>query len=151
MLSRRQLNIGKTIIAVLIGGLLLVVLVIFLWTRPQHINVQVNDRTYNLEVADTTAAREKGLSDRSSLPTQNGMLFEFNRPGPYCFWMKDMRFPLDIIWLDNQKRVVFIEPHLSPQTYPRSYCSDKSARYVVELNAGQAQQAGLKTGTLVNF
>lgn len=99
----------------------------------------------------TPAAQTRGLGGRKSLPVNEGMLFVFAHPGQQCFWMKDMHFPLDIIWLNGSKQVVFIKSNLSPKTYPETFCPPNSAQYVIELNAGQAQKARLHTGETLNF
>ncbi|HSW74814.1 MAG TPA: DUF192 domain-containing protein [Candidatus Saccharimonadales bacterium] len=106
---------------------------------------------YRLKVANTPAQRMEGLSARTSMATHDGMLFDFNTPVKSCFWMRDMLFPLDIIWLDSGRRVVHVQPGLSPKTYPKTYCTPVAAQYVVELNAGQAQSAGLNVGVVVGF
>jgi uncharacterized membrane protein (UPF0127 family) len=109
----------------------------------------VGDRTFTLDVADTEAKKRLGLGDRDGLAIDKGMVFLYSREGELCFWMKDMRFPIDIIWLDHDKRVVHIEPSLSPDTYPQTYCPSK-AQYVVELAAGETQAAGIQKGSVLD-
>jgi uncharacterized membrane protein (UPF0127 family) len=99
----------------------------------------------------TAAAQEKGLSGRASLAPDSGMLFVFQNEAQRCFWMKDMQFPLDIIWVNKDKRVVYIQPELSPSTYPDSFCPKPPAQYVIELNAGQATQASIRIGETLTF
>lgn len=106
---------------------------------------------YSLLVAKTLTSQEKGLGDRNSLPQNQGMLFAFKGQALHCFWMKDMRFPLDMIWIDSDKRVVYIKQNLSPNSYPKTFCSSNLAEYVIELNAGQVQSADIHTGELLNF
>jgi len=91
-----------------------------------------------VELAETASAQEKGLSGRSSLPIDHGMLFILQRPGYWGFWMVDMKFPLDIIWFNSTRQVVFTEPNLppcTPQSCPVITPSVKSM-YVLEVNAG---------------
>jgi uncharacterized membrane protein (UPF0127 family) len=111
----------------------------------------LKDQTFTLEVADTPAERMQGLSNRPKLADGTGMLFVFDRPSVQCFWMKDMRFNLDIIWVDADKKVVYIEPNVSPSTYPHSFCPNVPAQYVVEVNAGVAQQLRLEAGDTISF
>jgi uncharacterized membrane protein (UPF0127 family) len=106
-------------------------------------------RTYYLSAATSEADQERGLSGTPSLADDRGMLFVDSSVGERCFWMKDMRYALDIIWLDNGKKVVHIEKNLSPSTYPKAYCAQ--AQYVIELNAGQADKSGLSLGQVVSF
>lgn len=75
------------------------------------------------------------------------MLFVFDEPGHYAFWMKDMRFPIDIIWAGPDGRVVHIEENLSPETYPNSFSSALPAQYVLEVPAGFAQAHAVQLGS----
>lgn len=111
--------------------------------------MQTESQTYTLDAALTTAEQEKGLGSRANMPANRGMIFIFDRNGERCFWMKDMRFPLDIIWAGADKRVTHIESNLSPNTYPKSYCA--AAQYVIELNARQAAIGGITKGQKLNF
>ena len=113
--------------------------------------VMLGNTLFTLEVADTFALHERGLSYRQSLAPQTGMLFVFDTPGMYYFWMKDMNFPIDIIWLDQNKKVVHIEHSLSPSTYPDSFGPDTPTQYVIEIPAGEAKDVGLSKGGVVSF
>jgi uncharacterized membrane protein (UPF0127 family) len=68
----------------------------------------------SVEVADTPAERGRGLSGREMLPENSGMLFVFDTPGRYGFWMYGMKFPLDIIWIDESLRVVYFVENAQP-------------------------------------
>jgi uncharacterized membrane protein (UPF0127 family) len=100
-------------------------------------------KTVKFEVADDNAERERGLSGRDGMPEDQGMLFIFEQPSTACFWMKDMRFDLDILWFDEGGKLVYQRHNLSPQTYPESYCPPALAKYVVELTAGSAGRLGV--------
>jgi uncharacterized membrane protein (UPF0127 family) len=102
-----------------------------------------------LERVDTPKARERGLGGRDSMPRNHGMLFVFQQDGAYCFWMKDTRFSLDMVWLDGDGRVVYVKHNVTPDTYPQSFCPNKKARYVIELNAGTARDIGIYEGQLI--
>lgn len=91
---------------------------------------------YYLDAADSLSQQQLGLGGKDSMPADHGMIFLYQNQARRCFWMKDMRFALDVIWLDSSKRIVHIERNLKPQTYPKKYCHH--AQYVTELNAGQA-------------
>jgi uncharacterized membrane protein (UPF0127 family) len=104
-----------------------------------------------VEVANTKASRELGLSGRKSMTDDEGLLFVFDTPGRYGFWMKDMKFPLDIIWINQNGIVVDIERNLTPDTYPKPYINDSDATYVLEINAGLAQHFGLYLGSKVKI
>jgi uncharacterized membrane protein (UPF0127 family) len=97
-------------------------------------------------IADTDALRAQGLSGRSSLPTDTGMLFAFQTPGTYGFWMKDMQFPLDLIWISPEKEIIAIDENATPETYPKAFLPPAPISYVVELPAGFALAHSLKVG-----
>jgi uncharacterized membrane protein (UPF0127 family) len=144
------------LLAVLAGGAILVgVIAVLLTARTsvgtgnRHRQLRTAHQTYGLEVVSTAADQEKGLGDRSGMPKDTGMLFEFPAEDDRCFWMKDMHFSLDIIWVDAAKRITRLEHDLSPATYPRQYCS--RAQYVIELNAGEAARNNLRQGTRLDF
>lgn len=105
--------------------------------------------TYKLETVSTVADAARGLSGRSGLDAGTGMLFSFPQLAERCMWMNDMRFSIDIIWLDTDKRVTSIAPDLSPESFLQPYCAQ--AQYVVELPAGSAAKQGLRVGQVVDL
>jgi uncharacterized membrane protein (UPF0127 family) len=104
-----------------------------------------------VEVADTQKSRELGLSGRKSMGNDEGLLFVFDTPGRYGFWMKDMKFPLDIVWINDNGIVVSIERDLDPSTYPKVFTNQSDARYVLEINQGQAEHFGMYLGSKVTI
>lgn len=110
----------------------------------------VSDQVYTAEIVGTDAARQQGLSGRSSLPGNHVMLFVFDDDARRCFWMKDMKFAIDIVWLDASKKVVAIEHAVQPDSYPAQFCHD-NARYVAEFAAGTAQKHGITLGAQAKF
>lgn len=113
--------------------------------------VAPNGITYTLQVASTPQALTKGLGGRASMPKHAGMIFIFAQPAIQCFWMKDMHFPLDMIWLNGHKQVVAVKEDVSPKTYPKMFCPAQFAQYVIELNAGQVKAAAIHTGQTLSF
>ncbi len=103
------------------------------------------------QISDRPAMREQGLSGRPLLEASQGMLFIFDRPGIYGFWMKDMRFPLDMIWMDAAHKVVAIDSNVAPSTYPNSYFPPMNISYVLEMNAGAAKNFGIEKGVGLVF
>ena len=105
------------------------------------------------EVMVTDADRQMGLMFRPSLPMDRGMLFVFEGLDFHPFWMKNCKFPIDIVWLDEKKKVVHVEESVPPckadpcPQYPPS----QKAAYVVEMNAGQARKEGALIGASVSF
>ena len=101
-----------------------------------------------VEVADTLKKRSLGLGKRTSLKKGWGMLFVFENRKPHRFWMKDMQFPLDIIWLDNHK-IVHIIHNAKPANSkgePEVMTSPVPVNFVLEIAAGRAAKLRLKTG-----
>ena len=106
-----------------------------------------------VEVADTLKKRSLGLGKRTSLKKGWGMLFVFEKRKHHRFWMKDMRFPLDIIWLDNH-RIVHIIHNAKPANStdkPEVITSPLPANFVLEIAAGRSVKLRLKTGQQMKF
>lgn len=104
------------------------------------------EHCYDVEVANTPEERAEGLMYRTEMPTKLGMLFIFDNLASHNFWMKNTLIPLDIIWLDENKKVVGINHDTQPceeETCP-SYGPEESSLYVLELNSGEAEKIGLK-------
>ena len=107
----------------------------------------------DVEIARTAQAMEQGLSGHRPLTDNQGMLFMFQAPGQYGFWMKDMTFDLDIIWMDQDGKIVDIKHDFKPCT-PQScpvYKPAVNALYVLEVNAGYCQQHNVKVGDIAVF
>lgn len=108
--------------------------------------ITIGSSTVMVDVADTPALRQLGLSGRPSLSDGEGMLFVFEEDGRWAIWMKDMLFSIDILWLDAQGRVVSIAEDVSPETYPQSFTPSEPARYVLEIPAGSVARYGIAEG-----
>lgn len=119
-------------------------------TSEQFAVWEHGDTCIKLEVSDTRRQRQQGLSGRASLAPDRGMLFLYKLSGEYGFWMKDMNFPIDIIWLNKNNEVVTILPKVSPDTFPRIFYPTDSARKVLEVSAGVANELGIKQGDQLN-
>lgn len=125
---------------------------------PSEASVRIGGEvTYAVDMAVTPEERQQGLSGRETMAQNAGMLFIFEEEQPLHFWMKDMRFPLDIIWIDGQCRLIDVSadvptppPNARNDEIPRVQ-SPSPARYVLELNAGEWARAGLSPGDPVEF
>lgn len=113
--------------------------------------VRIGNKIFNIELADSPAERQRGLSGHSPLEDDEGMLFIFEKADTYGFWMKDMLFGLDILWLDQDGRIIYIEREILPETYPKVFTPKEPALYVLEINAGLTDKKGFKTGDRVQF
>jgi len=113
--------------------------------------IRIAGRSVKVSIADTPASRERGLGGRAGLGPDEGMLFVFPEDGRHAFWMKDMRFSIDIVWLSADGYVIAIAPSVSPKTYPHSFAPQTPARYVVELPAGFSERYDLRAGDKIQI
>ncbi len=95
-------------------------------------------QAYRIELAKTPSQLELGLTDRPCYPSDGALLFMFPTDDKFGIWMKNMKFNIDTIWLDSNKKIVHIEHNMAPESYPRVFYPQADARYVLEINAGQA-------------
>ena len=113
----------------------------------------IKNTCYEIEVVAKDEELRRGLQFRTSMPQNHGMLFVFQSPYVYSFWMKDTKIPLDMIWLDSSRRVIHIEssvPPCSKDPCP-TYAPADPALYVLEFNAGEAKRIDLKKGDQFSF
>ena len=96
----------------------------------------IGNTTLQAEIAQTEKQKMIGLSHRKTLAEGHGMLFIFNTNDKHGIWMKDMHFPIDIIWIDTTMKVIHIEQNISPNTYPQTFTPPTPARYILEVPAG---------------
>lgn len=107
--------------------------------------VNIGNKQYRLYIADTPDKQMKGLSSITSMKSYEGMMFEFDNAGVRSFWMKDMNFPLDFVFVFNDS-VVDIHENVKPASFPDSILSRLPANKVIELNAGEVSENGIKLG-----
>ena len=116
--------------------------------------VEVGGERFTVEVADDEAERSLGLMFRDAMPADHGMLFIHDRQEPQAYWMKNTKIPLDILYFDDDRKLVAQQrdvPTCSLGDACPSYPSDAPARYVLELNAGQAEKLKLQDGAVLTF
>ncbi len=115
--------------------------------------VTIAGKVFETESTRTSQDMQKGLGGRDCIGDNQAMIFTFGRPGQYGMWMKDMKFPIDIFWISEDKKIVAIEKNFAPETYPEAAANepDKPALYVLEVQAGTADELKLQLGTPVNF
>jgi uncharacterized protein len=117
---------------------------VIFWKKDQKI------RKIDVEIAENEAERAKGLMYRSYIPDSVGMLFIFDRPEPQGFWMKNTSIPLDIIYVDENKKIVSIAKNTKPYS-EESIPSLGNAQYVVEVNAGFTDRHNIQSGDAISF
>lgn len=113
--------------------------------------VEIRNEPYRLLVPRNEAERTIGLAAVPVLPDGHGMLFQGH--GQIGIWMKDMRYSIDIIWLDGDDVVIHIEHSVQPDSYPQVFLNPAvtNARQVIELNSGEVKRIGLDIGQAVKF
>jgi uncharacterized membrane protein (UPF0127 family) len=121
-------------------------------TRPSAlptVSMKIGSRDFDLEVARTAEEQERGLMKRDSMPQNHGMIFVFPREQVLSFWMKDTRFPLDILFVDGKGKIVSMF-QMKPYDLSNT-SSDRPAQFAIELNAGAAKVAGVNVGDVLDI
>ncbi len=113
--------------------------------------IYIDNIPLNVVVANTVQTRTRGLSGRAPLAENEGMFFVFDEADRYGFWMKDMRFAIDIIWLSDEGFVIDIDERVTPESYPKVFMSDVPARFVLEVRAGFAREHDIRLGSKISF
>ncbi len=109
----------------------------------------INGHKLDIEIVDTNDERRLGLSNRDSMPENHGMLFVFENEIEHSFWMKDMRFDLDFIWIKDEK-VVQITPNVSKNS-TEIYKPNVPVDSVLEVNAGWITEKGVRVGDSIDL
>lgn len=116
--------------------------------------ITINKQVFNLLIAETAKEKQVGLSQKKSLPNDYGMLFPFEKQGYYSFWMKDMKFPIDIIFIKDKKIVTIYDNIKPPSSKSESltvYQSTEVADTILEINAGLSKKHGFKKGMEIKY
>ena len=113
--------------------------------------VKIAGKKLKVDLVLTPEAQERGLSGRIGLGEDEGMLFVFDHPDKYSFWMKDMNFPIDIVWLGEDLKVIYLKKNASPESYPQTFTPNGEARYVLEVSPLFSEKNNLKEGDKVEF
>ena len=131
----------------------LIGLIVFLLASRQkpikegQYEISVGRNKVFVEIMDTPEKRAHGLSGRSLLSENEGMLFVFEEKDIMpAFWMKDMSFAIDIIWIDENFKIIGIEENLSPDTFPRAFSPSEPVKYVLETPAGWSKKNSIRVG-----
>jgi uncharacterized membrane protein (UPF0127 family) len=144
---------------------LLVISTVFIWHRHGDFigqlfvgeeqtvqsTILVDEIPIVVTVVDTPESRAQGLSGRKSLAMGEGMFFVFETDGTPGFWMKDMDFAIDIIWISARGEVVDIHQGLQPDSYPASFRPKQPVRYVLEVPAGFTHMNNIHIGSKVDL
>jgi hypothetical protein len=111
-----------------------------------EVQLLVGGRPVRCDVLDEASEWVHGLSGRDHLPLDTGLWFVFATADYHGIWMKDMRFAIDILWVDEGMRIVTLKEGVEPATYPTVFRPVRPARYVLEVPAGFARGRALHVG-----
>ena len=141
---------------ILIGGLvaiLIAVVVSFILTHFQSTtDLRLGSGAFSAQIADTERERTKGLSGVSKMDPDDALIMVFDRDDTWGIWMKDMKVPIDILWLNSNKKVIYMVKNASPElSTDKTFKPNDPARYVIELPAGAIQANGIKVGEIAIF
>lgn len=138
----------KEIITIAVLFALAIVFSIYFDAESNQNTVCIKEECFNVEVAQTSEERQRGLMFRESLGADEGMFFVFDGQGTYPFWMKNTLIPLDIIWIDNNLKIVHIASNVQPcESDPcPSVIPGAEATYVLEIASGRATEVGIQIG-----
>ncbi len=142
----------KNIIIILLIIIVLIIGGVIYNKNKSSKQVIINNIKILVEIADTAKSRQLGLSYRKSLNKNSGMLFVMDKKALTGFWMKDMQFSLDMIWIDGDKIVKISKNLLPAGSHPDiSYNSGEPIDYVLEVNGGFCDKKGIKVGDKIIF
>ncbi len=154
----RILLLVKENVRLLLGAavviLTIVIVITLLLNSRKSTKVLVNGQTISVMVAKTEKEKQLGLSQKDKIGENQGMLFVFDTPNYYSFWMKEMKFPIDIIYINGNKITTIVEnakPPLSANDNLTIYQPSEKSDKVLEVNAGSADKFKIKTGTTVKI
>lgn len=118
--------------------------------EKQQICFQEN--CFSVEIAKTQAEQEQGLMNRASLKENEGMLFSYADEAERIIWMKNMQFAIDIVWLNKDYQVIYLEKNVQPctESFCALYKANQPAHYVLELPAGTVDKINLQIGDSLN-
>lgn len=123
----------------------------FFYRRQKYktANLSVNGKQFNAIIADTFMKRMIGLMFKDKLGSNQCMAIVFSEEGRWGIWMRNMLFPIDVVWADATGRAVYIKENLAPCSglNCETYMPDKKAKYVIEFSAGTAKKLKLKKGS----
>jgi uncharacterized membrane protein (UPF0127 family) len=150
--EHQDLSVGPIVALFIIFVVVLVVFVVLpSITEPTTTNLQLGSSIFHARVATNDDDRTRGLSGVTELKSDQALLMAFPSEGECGIWMKDMKVPIDIVWLNKDKKVIYIVLSASPDSYPKVFKPKTPAKYVVELPAGMVDGAAIKTNNMATF
>jgi len=127
---------------------------VFLWMSltDNSQTVRLGSHSFQATILRTDIDRQRGLSGSKNLPTNRAIVFDFEADSKWGIWMKDMNYPIDIVWVDAHHKIVHIVQNAQPSSYPETiFRPDTDSRYVIELASGTIKNTGVKKGDSITF
>lgn len=141
---------NKYLLIILVGFILLFSsFILFQFNNKKYIYIDNNK--FSAEIVATEKTRQKGLSGRESLAWQHAMVFKFEQEEYWNIWMKDMKFPIDVLWVNKDGKIVSIEKNLQPSSYPKTFGPNQESFTVIELPPGSVEAFKISTNSIVNL
>lgn len=140
---------AKKNLIIAVGVLLIIIALIasVIFAKSED-TLSFGNRRITVEKVSSRHDKAKGLSGREYISEDRGMLFIYDEKGEHCMWMKDMNFPIDILWLDENKKVQQIAASVPPESFPDNFCPNgKDAKYVLEVKSGLSRDSGVDVGS----
>ncbi len=120
-------------------------------TNTCVVDIKLGNTTVRSKIAKTVNERARGLSGTSPLSNNEGMLFVFDFPDRHGFWMKDMKYSLDIIWFDENNKISFVKKNFTPESFPNVESPKTIGSYVLEVPSGFFDKNNLSVGDLLEI
>jgi len=140
------------IIGIILGLIFITSFIISKISDNKYKNVCINEECFKTEIADSQSERSQGLMYREHLEQDNGMLFIFSKEGIYPFWMKNTNISLDIIWINEKRKIVHIEKSAMPcKETCENIIPEEKAKYVLEINSGLSERFNFTLGDEVRI
>ena len=139
-------------ILLLLSLICVVFIVVQIWAyKKPNVAIRLGGKDYTYEIFDTPEKRQLGLSNRETIAENHAVLFVFEENGYHGFWMKDMQFPIDIIWFDENFTTVDWVDSATPESYPTTFYPKDRAKYVVETKTGERIKQNIDIGTKLYY
>lgn len=155
-MKRMKIMSGKLPL-ILLGAIVLLVvgallsLIIGGYSSSESITLRLGEGRFAARVVEKRSDRIKGLSGSKNLPSDQALLFIFPSSAKWKIWMKDMNYSIDIVWLDESKKVIDIVENATPESYPEQFEPREPARYVIEVISGTVKNESIKIGQQAVF
>jgi len=142
----------EKVVKITVPIVIIIIAVIAISVQNSGKEICFNSNCITAEVANSPQERARGLMYRTSLEENEGMLFIFEEPAKHGFWMRNTLIPLDIIWLNERKKIIHIataQPCMEDSC--PSFVPKQNALYVIEVNAGFAEKNNIQIGDIVSI